>query len=100
MNRLSIQLLTVLALSVLGLLSTVGQTQLPNKTAPWLEELVDDPRYQNQINRFAFATGGALRLKLNQSLVEDIEMTTGQGLNTRRLLDYDQYLGGQYHTGE
>ncbi len=100
MNRLSLQLLTVLALSVLGLLSTVGQTQLPNKTAPWLEELVDDPRYQNQINRFAFATGGALRLKLNQSLAEDIEMTTGQGLNTRRLLDYDQYLGGQYHTGE
>jgi len=92
------QLFLFVALTV-SLTSVHSNSQLPDNPAPWLQELINQPQYKDQINRFGFAIGGELRLKLEQHLAEVIEMPK-QHKMASRLLDYDQYLGGQYKTGQ
>ncbi len=83
----------------LSFASVHSELKRPDTPAPWLKELIDQPQYKDQINRFGFAVGGEMRLKLEQRLADEILMPNLYQ-SGRRLLDYDQHLGGQYVTGE
>lgn len=91
--------LFLFAVFTLGFASVHSELKLPDSPAPWLKELIDQPLYKDHINRFGYAVGGEMRLKLEQQLADGIVMPNlYQG--GRRLLDYDQHLGGKYVTGE
>ncbi len=97
LNKFQLLLFVTLIVSFTSVRS--NNLQLPDNPAPWLQELINQPQYKDQINRFGFAVGGQIRIKLESHLAETIEMPQ-QLKETSRLLDYDQYLGGQYITGE
>lgn len=76
-----------------------AETKTPTNPAPWLQNLLDQPQYASQINRYGFAVGGELRLKLQHDLADVIMMQSTHSEKNTRLLDYDAYLGGRYQTG-
>ncbi|MCX7545181.1 hypothetical protein OS173_07450 [Marinicella sp. S6413] len=89
----------VLLILLFSIAMAFASNEIPKNVAPWVQELLDKPQYQGQINRYGYAVGGELRLKLEQDFVDEIEMPTRHEDAATRLLDYDQFLGGQYQTG-